>query len=209
MPFIPDPNTARVETVFSLEGQIVENVYHVDFGSEPDVTMLTDMAGVFIDWWNTNIRPLVVNALSLTSVKAKDLTVPDGLGVEVVTGLPISGAAAVAPLPNNVTLAIKWVTGFTGRSRRGRTYHLGITPGQLIDPNHIGSGPQADLKAAYDALVTAVEVAGASLVVASFFSGVIDHVPQPRAEAVNTIIDECSINTTLDSQRRRLPERGA
>jgi len=209
MPFIPAANTARVETVFSLLGQVVENVYHVEFSGEPSGSMLTDMCGTFKDWWVTNLKPLTVSALSLNAIKARDLTTEAGVGVEYVTGLPQVGSAAVTPLPNSVTLAVKWITGLSGRSRRGRTYHLGLTPGQLIDPNHIGSGPQADLTAAYNALVAAVEGAGANLVVASFYSGVIDKVPQPRAAAVLTVIDSCTINTTVDNQRRRLPERGA
>jgi len=210
MPFIPAANTARIEMVFSQGGQIVENVYHVEFASAPDPTMLIDMAEVFKNWWNTNVQPYAANTLSLNVIKARDLTTEAGSAIEYTTGLPISGASAVQPLPNGSTLAIKWTTGLAGRSFRGRTYHLGLVTSELVDPNHISSGFQTTLAGAYQALITAVEGTTNNLVVASFYHGV-DSLgkPIPRAAAVLTVIDNAVVNSTLDSQRRRLPERGS
>lgn len=210
MPFIPAENTARIELVYSQGGQIVENVYHVEFGFVPAPTDLEDMATVFKDWWNTNLQPYVANTVSLNVIKARDLTTDSGSAIEYTTGLPILGASAVQPLPNGSTLAIKWTTGLAGRSFRGRTYHIGLVTSELADPNHISTGFQTTLANAYQALISAVEGTGNNLVVASFYHGVdTAGKPIPRSTAVLTIIDNAVVNTTIDSQRRRLPERGS
>lgn len=210
MPFIPAENTARVEMVFSQNGQIVENVYHVAFAGSISPTMLTDMCAIFKAWWVTNLQGGVSNTVSLNVIKARDLTTSSGSAVEYTTGLPLVGGSSLHALPNNSTLAIKWSTGLAGRSFRGRTYHVGLTVGDLLDGNHLTTASQTAYTTEYQALVGDVEAGDANLVVASFYSGV-DGLgkPIPRSSAVITNIDNAIVNATLDSQRRRLPERGS
>lgn len=209
MAFIPAVNTARVEMVFSQGAQIVENVYHVLNSTGWDVPGLQLLGLTFIDWWNDNLRTQSSDNLSLNNVKVRDMTTASSPAVEVATGLPLVGTSTV-PLPNSSTLAVKWITGLAGRSFRGRTYHLGLSQGTLVNPNQITAAFHTILQDAYDALVAAVIAGGAELVVASFFSGVgSGGAPIPRSTAVLTPIISAAVNNVLDSQRRRLPERGA
>lgn len=210
MPFIPAENTARFELVYSQNGQIVENVFHIAFAGSIDPTMLEDMAAVLKTWWNTEIRAIASTTVSLNVIKARDLTTEAGSAIEYTTGLPIVGSNITQALPNNSTLAVKWSTGLAGRSFRGRTYHVGMTANQLLDNNHLRTDSQVEFSTRYNNLVSSVEAAGANLVVASFYHGVdANKKPIPRTAAVITNIDNAVINATLDSQRRRLPERGS
>lgn len=210
MPFIPAENTARFELVYSQNGQIVENVFHIAFGGSIDPTMLEDMAAVLKTWWDTEIKAIASTTVSLNVIKARDLTTEAGSAIEYTTGLPILGTNTSQAMPNNSTLAVKWSTGLAGRSFRGRTYHVGMTANQLVDNNHLSSAAQVEFSTRYNNLVSSVETAGANLVVASFYHGVdVDKKPIPRTAAVITNIDNAVINATLDSQRRRLPERGS
>lgn len=210
MPFIPAENTARFELVFSQNGQIVENVFYVEYDHDPDPTDLQDTAADFVSWWGTHVKGGVATGVSLNVIKARSLTTESSSAIEYTTGLPLAGLNSTQALPNNATLAIKWTTGLAGRSFRGRTYHIGLCTNQLVDNNHVSSAAQSDLAGGYQALITAIEGEANNLVVASFYSGVdTDGKPIPRTAAVVTPIDNCTVNTTIDSQRRRLPERGS
>jgi len=100
-------------------------------------------------------------------------------------------------------VSTKLTTGFSGRSKRGRQYFIGLVNTQLADPNHLLTGMVTALQTAYSALIDAISDAGWTMVIASFISG-----GSPRITAELTEVISSSVNATLDSQRRRLPERG-
>jgi hypothetical protein len=205
MPFIPAANTAKVEMIFLDQGQRCENVYHVQFDAPPSETDLTNLATSFRDWWDVEMQPLTAHDVSLVLILARDLTTEGAVAIEFSDGLPLEGTGA-GPLPNNVTVAVKWSTGLSGRSFRGRTYMIGL-PNNSIDPdntNQLLTSYQSSLDAAFELLIDTVEDAGNDLVVASFF-----HDNAPRVSAVLTKIVAASIDINIDSQRRRLAGRGS
>lgn len=205
MPFIPVPNTAKVCMRYSQAGQQICNVFHVEAPDPLDVARLNDIAAVFWNWFNTDVKGSVSNALTLEAIEVTDLTTAGGIGIEYTTGLPLSGTLTDGALPNNVTLAVKLTTGMTGRSHRGRSYFPGLTLGSITsDRNHVTSGAQSAIDLAFDALIDNLVTEGVKLVITSLFSGGV-----PRTTGVNTEVIDASVNATLDSQRRRLPERGA
>jgi hypothetical protein len=150
------------------------------------------------------LKAFMPNTGGLVLVSVRDLTTESGLAIERTTGLPLIGTNASPQLPNNVTVAVKWSTGFAGRSFRGRTYHIGMPENSTVS-NQVSAGPLADLNTAYAALIGVPPATDASmtLVVVSKF-----HANAPRLAGVTTPILARSINPTIDSQRRRLPERG-
>jgi hypothetical protein len=204
MAFIPAENTAKMELVFTDQGETVENVFHVLLDHQPDKDDLTLIAIAMRDWWDVELQGLVTGSVSLVRILGRDLTVEDGQAIEFTAGLPLVGGGA-GPLPNNVTVVVKWSTGFAGRSFRGRTYHVGL-PGNQLDTNtnSITAAHGIALDTAYELLIDAMQSSGWSLVVASFF-----HDGAPRAAAVLTPIEAAFINLDIDSQRRRLKGRGA
>jgi len=203
MTFVPIANTIQVETVFEHNDQRCENVYHVLMPTPYDATEMLDMLDVFRSWWNTNMVSLVSTDTKLVNLIATDQDDQTGPRVEDATGLPIAGTAASAPLPGNVTLAIRWLTAKRGRSFRGRTYHVGLREDQVVG-NTIANTPATSIKAAYAQLLVDVATAGGTLVVASRFAN-----NAPRTVGLATPITSVFVDLNVDSQRRRLNDRGS
>jgi len=203
MAFIPAENTARIIMGFTQGGQQVMNQFYAQFPTQPDKDDLSALALVIKNWWVDFIQDLQTNDVSLVRIELTDITVEAGEQVIYTAGLPLSGNEGATPLPNNVTVSVKLTTGFSGRSKRGRQYFIGLVNTQLVDPNHILLGMVTSLQDAYSALIDAISDAGWKMVIASFVSGGL-----PRTTALLTEVISSSVNQTLDSQRRRLPERG-
>ena len=127
---------------------------------------------------------------------------PDGVAVLHTDSLPATGEKTETALPNNVSLAVHWGTGLLGRSRHGRTFHLGITT-DLVNGNFVTNA--ADIQSAYDALRTTLD----NITLNVEFS-VVSFVFQNdwRRDPLVTPISGVAVEATIDSQRRRLPGRG-
>lgn len=202
MPFVPFPNTVKVEMIFSQAGQIVQNVFHVRSTEFTTPGALINIAEVFKEWWDVELQTLVSSKVTLTSIKVTSLQTATALGIEYVDGLPLAALGSPNALPNNATVAVKWITGVRGRSFRGRTYHIGLSTLQVSESS-LNEVSQNALQTAYRELITLANDADMPLVVASKIEN-----GQFREVGEITFITDCSINRTLDSQRRRLPERG-
>lgn len=205
MPFIPTPNGIRVAMHFTSAGQQCRNIFHVKGPAEPTVGDLIDVAAVFIAWWTAEMRPLTATTTTLDAVEVTDITSASDDGVVVTTTLPLAGTSGGNALPNNATVVTKLTSGLTGRSRRGRSYMVGLTDSNLsTDKQHVSTAMQGVLQDAFRELISALVTAGLELAVASFFAD-----GAPRTEGLLTPITDAQVNPSLDSQRRRLPERGA
>lgn len=202
-PFIPAAGTVKVELVFSGAGGSMENVYHVRPNAAITEALLDQIVTLFDGWDDVDGSEHRSASVSLDRIVAKDVSVDDGLGVEFALPAPRPGVVTGSPvLPNNVTAAVKWTTGFTGRSRRGRTYIVGLYEGGVIG-DQLESATRAALLADYQALLTAVTGEGWDLVVVSYCAN-----GDWRTNALVTPISSASIEGTVDSQRRRLLGRG-
>lgn len=201
---ITTPDTVEVEMRFLLDGQQVENVFHVTRVANWDEAAMIVLASTFKDWWNVNLKPQVPTTLSLRSIRVTDLESLSGPSIEYTTGLPLAGTSAGLALPNGVSMVVRWLTALRGRSFRGRTYHLQLTEGG-VDGNTINSGQVTTYTNNYQALLTLINTAipAMSLCVLSEVSGGL-----PRANGICTVITGLSIDSTVDSQRRRIPGRG-
>lgn len=203
VPFVPVLNTVSVETICLYNSQRVENVYHVHVPSELESDMNLIAAAVKT-WWTTNVQPSIAQTVSLEKIVVKGMLSRTSTGIEYVTGLPVVGADNTQGLPNHCAIAVKWITGMRGRSFRGRTYHFGITTQRLSNQNTITAAYQTVLKNAYTALITDIEaITDHYMVVVSKMAN-----KSWRVEGVTTRIVGCAVDTTMDSQRRRLPGRG-
>lgn len=208
MAFIPALNTVRTTMVYLQDNQRVTNVFHTKFPSAPDTQDLADLNLAWQAWW-ADQRADVSSQLILQRTESVDLTVANGAGKILDCTVNCAGTGASPALPNSVTVVVKWTTGQTGRSFRGRTYHLGLQEDQVLNNNVVNAVVSA-LEANY-ALVPHLGDIGLNpqLVVASFYSGVdTNGNPIPRTSAVLTPITGLSIDPVIDNQRRRLPGRG-
>lgn len=202
MAFVPIPNTALVELRMTQGEQQIENTFHVEKEGILTVPDLQDIALAFADWFDTH-RNLVINTVTLREIAVRDLTTASSIGIVYSTGLPLAGLLSGSAMPNSTTIAVKWGTGLTGRSFRGRTYHIGLAESQ-VNNNSIDSATITGLLASYNTLLSTVTGTGFTMVVASRVSNNV-----PRVTGVTTPILTASFaDVTVDSQRKRLPGRG-
>jgi hypothetical protein len=103
-----------------------------------------------------------------------------------------------------VTIAVSWRTGITGRSFRGRTYHLGLSEAQYVGST-LEVTPAGLILTAYDALLTTINaISGNQMGVLSRYAD-----KAPRVNGLLTPISNVEfVDLVLDSQRRRLPLHG-
>lgn len=123
-----------------------------------------------------------------------------------LSAINLDGAAAGAhngnPLPNNVTLAMRFTTGATGRSARGRMFIVGLPDNKLDSSTDIVDNTFASAWLdAVSAMQDAAALDGWLHCVVSRFTG-----GSPRTTGVYRLVTAVSyFNRFSDSQRGRLP----
>jgi hypothetical protein len=204
MPFVPIPSTIRVEVVYSWDGQICENVFHVSTPNAINEAELDAVQEIFKDWYETYLSTTQSQTVSLVKYIVLDASDQYGVAKEYPPGLVYQGSISTTPsLPNNVTFALRWNTGLRGRSFRGRTYHVGLVEG-LVTQNAVNNDSLVSIVGSYGELLDMLDASSRSLVVASKFQG-----NAPRTTGLATPIVTVTADGVIDSQRRRLPGRGS
>lgn len=199
MAFIPLPNGVRVAMEYTLQGELIVNVYHFTTASPITTVNLTALAAVLADMFITDMAGLYSTDLSLQQVVATDVSEADGIQIVYNTGLPVAGGSANDSAPNNVAVVMSLRTGLTGRSRRGRNYYGGIDE-TLIAGNTPSAGFQSNMFTANDNMQLAADTLGFTWVVASY-----RHLGAPRVTALATPITTLIMDARSDSMRKRLP----
>jgi hypothetical protein len=202
MPFIPVPNVAMVELLYTQDDQKMENTLYFENENPWSAIGLTTLAEEIIAWWTTNIRPNVSNTVTFRGVKATSLESETAPAVEVPSGL--AGGGTSPAMPNNVTAAIKFLTALRGRSFRGRNYIVGLMD-EAVSQNDLSTITAGNYSNGYlELLDTSVITNGIWVVVSRFTNG------DPRTTGVSEPVTGVTFTDfTVDSQRRRLPGRGA
>lgn len=210
MPFIPIPNGIKVCMRFTKAGQQCCNVFYVKTPNPPDTTLLNTIGSVFKTAWNANLQGYTSQDVTLDAIEVTDQSVAGGIGIEYTTGLPLTGNTTLGAMPNNVTIATKLLTGLTGRAHRGRFYMIGVPATEVAtDKQHISTTLRTQLMNFVEVLAADLITEGLELVIASLYQGVdANKKPIPRTSGILTTVIGEAVNLTLDSQRRRLPERG-
>jgi hypothetical protein len=164
------------------------------------------------EWYSAELYDYLSQNLALVGIQIRDLTTQAGIFYEESES-GLNGAVIGDAMPGNVALAIKAVTGLTGRSYRGRTYLAGFTDAQ-VNGNEVYDGVRASIIATFNNWRTSILALGYAPVVVSKYTGYtvdpvrVKKIPTPRAAGIATPIVVYSANVQLDSQRRRLQGRG-
>lgn len=206
-PFVPVPNTLQLDAVYVLNGERCENVFHVQGAGITDLSALANkIMDQYTSWETVTAIPLRSNAAQLLKLVVRDMGTQNGQVWERTssTGIGTGGT----PLPNNATVAIKWTTGFAGRSNRGRTFHIGLAreavSGSFLLTTSVTAliaGYQALLAKLTDSTVFTGFTTVSNLVVVSKYTKA-----RPAGPAVTKNITGVAIvDGYIDSQRRRLP----
>lgn len=204
MAFIPVPNVLQAELRFLYGSQRCENVVYFEGSAGVTPALASSLGGQLVSWWNTHFKTPSPTIMSLVEVYITDLTAADSFTVSHVNLLPSAGLSAVDPLPFNCAHCVSFRTAARGRSGRGRNYVMGLTDSEAAASVISTTRVNLDV-AAYQALVGAgTFVAGLQFVVVSrFLNGA------PRTVGIaRPVTSVLSVDTTVDSQRRRLPGRG-
>jgi hypothetical protein len=211
-PFVPAPNTALIEMVYTYNAQIIENTFHIQKGSPFTSAQLSAACDVFDNWDNLgatawkNSRD--ANCV-LQQIKARALDTSTSPVFIKVLAVPRIGSwsGAGTVLPGNVTFCLTLQSGLSGRSQRGRIYFPGIRGNMLQgapNGNDVTTAWANGCVASLNSLITQCTTAGLTLVVTSFY-----HLGAWRVTAANTpIINAAYADLHADSQQRRLPGRG-
>lgn len=206
MAFIPIEDVAEVVMSYRFPGgNVAKNVFNVREAGLGgwDAASLTSLTDTFIDWETNTAKTLRSNQVVCFSVAARDLSTQAGAVIE--RGVNIVGAANNFMLPAQVTLAVKSVTGFAGRSFRGRHYWIGLWE-TSVSGDFVDTTVANNIVAALNTLRTLLPngTPTSRLVVASRYAN-----GQPRAAGVaNDILTYQLVDNRVDTQRRRLIGEG-
>jgi len=204
-PFIPAPGVVNAQIIFDYHLQRVENVFNIVSGGGLLEADLDRIQLKLKAWLDNEWKSIATAAATCSLMVLKDAENFASVGKEYAITPAIAGTQPPPTMPGHCTFAVKWSTGLTGRSHRGRTFHVGLAQNAVFG-NQIGSIAQTAFIAAYTALKTRLAAGGTNdvLSVVSYCS---EGVWRTTAEV--TPITGCSVEQNIDSQRRRLTTRGA
>lgn len=210
MAFIPVPQCAQVQIVGQIDGQETINDLYFSHGSAITIVNLQALADAVDNWYWASILPELSNDFTYLRTIVTDLTTNTS-GVAFQSANTGTGGVTGEANPNNVAACISFRTALRGRNWRGRNYIPGV-PGSVVTLNTISPTFVTNVQAGYRLLKfggTAIP-GDWSWVVVSRFSGVdVNHKPIPRTSGVVELVtDALFVDSTVDSQRRRLPGRG-
>jgi len=205
MPFIPSTGTAKVAITWSLFGQtLINTLWFQSISGDPwNNSDLDTLAFQAWAWAEGSLTAILSNDISLTLVEAVDQSFA-GSAYGSYTTSPANGDIVSQSLPTGSCLTIKFATGLTGRSNRGRNYISGLPEVRVAD-NAMDSTFTTSLVAAYEDIPASTWVNDAYHVVCSHFA---DGAPRETA-VVNAVTGYIVVDANIDSQRRRLTGRGS
>ena len=204
MAFTAGLNVAQVNVRGDVDSQEIENTLYFKYTTTITLTELQQLASDVYGYWVATMLPILSTAYRLRELYVVDLTTRTSeTYTEDATPLDVGGLSG-SVLPNNVSLAVTFVTSKRGRSYRGRNFWPCLTESVVTD-NEVSEGHAALIRGAYALM------AGADEVSSGWTWGVFSRV-QNKVQLTNgefTPIQTAKITDTIvDSQRRRLPKRG-
>lgn len=202
-PFAPVDNTAKIEIRQRLSGQNILTRLFFQIDEQVQSGNLADLCEAVSQAWVDNFAPLVSVDLSLVEVYGLDVSQENGVEHTVSTGGV--GTLVQDALPNNVTLAVSFRTGRSGRSYRGRAFWPGLTENQ-VDSNTVNTTTVNAIQDAWEnfSIDVSSNAPGWYHVVASYCQ---DGEWLTTGEATR-VTSYVIVDPIVDSQRRRLPGRG-
>jgi len=191
-----NPLVCKVALVFNRDTRTFVNTFHVTDTAGWDAGKMSTLASNFYTWWNSYYSTGMNSSISLVQIQVRLLDPSNPLAVDYTTGLPVSGAIAGTPEAANVTNTLSWRTGLAGRKYRGRTYVPAIDESQATagDTTTGATGTLFSIIASHFLTI---------LTSGTQFPSIFHLATNTFTQIVGYVIE-----SVLDSQRRRLPNRG-
>lgn len=208
MAFVPVADTAKVALLFTQYNQKLVNTLWFHRTGGWDAASLTSLCTAINSWVVAEMLSSMNNTVTYNGSEAVDMTAEGQEGAFVPVTSGNVGTKSGDGLPSNVTAAIAFKTGFTGRSNRGRNFFIGLDPDQVAGDS-LTPASIPFLTGIYDALASYLTGLAAEHVVASLYHGIDgDGKPIPRAAGIIHAVTSYFVDSALDSMRRRLIGRG-
>jgi len=197
MPAPNNPRVARVAMLFQRDTRTFVNTFHVVKPTAMTAADLINIAGIFSSWWNASYRGYSSNAVALKQIQVRKYDPADPLAYDLDVSPPSAGSQVANPDTGATTQTASWRTGLAGRKYRGRFYAVGLPEVATNSDDSVISTETAQLSNAALSLI-------ASVIAASFQLAVF-HKSDNTFTQIATVI----VENLIDSQRRRLANRGA
>jgi len=203
-PFIPAANTARVRAIFDTPGGKAMNVTHWRKATPFDKDDLAALCTEYENAWEAQFSPLQSNVVEMTRIIATDISAEDSYEVDRAPLIDLTGGRTDTIMHDNVTIATKFGTGLSGRSHRGRSYHIGLTNDQCTG-DQAAAGTSDAIRDAWIDFAGTINDSdlAAELVVVSYCQD-----KEWLSDAEVNAVTEFTTENTLDSMRTRLAGRG-
>ncbi len=203
MPVLPPvANTSRVVMNWLYNGERCANVLHYLNTDSTGGPTAADIAPDIIAAYSGVTIVHIPSTAILQSIIVSPLDAGGSPPVEWTTGLPVPGQSASPSLPNNVTVATRFNTAFSGRSFRGRAYWIGLVEGDVV-ANTLNPDMVLAINNHWETLRILEPAAGEAtyqLAIVSYISA-----GAPRPTPIATPVASVSTNNIIDTQRRRMP----
>jgi len=151
MQFCGQNNLASVVLSYTYFQQVTANTLYFVGATDWSASLLEELAEAVIDWWQTELKPLLSDSLTLVSVEARDLGAIDSYVIEEQCAGDCVGDVTDPGLPGSIAMVIKFTTGLAGRAKRGRNYLMGFGETRVTG-NEFTTGTVTDMVASYEAL---------------------------------------------------------
>jgi len=181
----------------------IENVIYVTAGSPYSQTDIDDIAEIADNAWATYMLAILSVDYTYRATYVKGLEDIIDLEATDATHASDPGEIASPSMPGNVAFAVKFETGHTGRSARGRNFVSGLTEA-AVTGNFLSEAYADAFRDAYISIGTALNAGGYPQVVVSRYSGGVKRTTGLTLPV--TVISYSDL--AVDSQRGRLAGRG-
>jgi len=203
MAFIPTPNAVRGSLEFSFGNVVVVLTMSWKKGSAVSVADMQDLAEELNDWRVADLNPLLHTSAVCEKIKMVDQTTSSSPTFEFSPTADTAGTRSGTPLPNNVAAVATFLTANRGRSYRGRMYNFGMVQSDELTTTAFTTSYITALASAMSNLLGVGNTPGFAPGVISTQAGNV-----PRTTGVFTPYNTFRVDSFIDSQRRRLANRG-
>lgn len=203
MAFQSVPDTAQINVIFDVNGEILQNSFYALHPGGYSLANLQALAddidtAIPVTWQPRQAADCIYLRTDVLGLdQENDLVATQNAN----TG---PGGDITAPMPNNVTFALKKLSGLTGRSARGRSYWIGIPKDKThsASENRLDATYITNILSAIDSIRTNIDTTGLweAVLVSRFTAGA------KRSFGVTfPWVGTTFVNDVIDTQRGRLP----
>lgn len=201
MAFIPCPDCASAAIKFDVNGQLCYNVLNFIRLSGYDQDNINELADAVDGWVGASYLAGVTSEVAYVETYVRGLSAATDLTALANANAGAGDLGTTEALPANVTWAVKFSTGLTGRSNRGRAYWIGLPVSALdANENFVAVASADAIIALWEALPTALAASQWDHVVLSKFTN-----GSPRTAGVARKVTAYSyVDRKIDTLGRRI-----